>query len=313
MLPRGVLIFLCATLGAVLLLCDQALDGRFPAEPGRRYAAAYYRSGVPGRGGQSIEVFPLSGNSFGIPLPFVLGRVAYSPMGDSLYGEVGGNVSAGSRIVRIQFDPTRVTGVSESAGIGALHSMAITSAGVIIFSGSEDFGGGRSCGIFSIDPSTHMVRKVLDDAGTGCRYASAWLGISVSPDGRRAAAVRGGDLAVIDLVSGSSESLGGGFREADWSPDGKWIAAVVQGSREEGVLFDASTLARLRVLRLSGAKWSPDSKVLLGLTSHGCGSMPYAGTLEMVELASGTATQLSSSKCQVNQATIGWINGVSSR
>lgn len=277
------------------------------------YSAAYYSSGVPGRGGQRIEVYPLAGNSFAIPLPLVLGRIAYSPKGDSLYGAVAANASAGLRIVRVQFDPTRVTGIPGSAGIGELHSLAITSAGGVVFSGSEDSGEGRSCGIFRIDPVRHGVHKVLDNPGDGCRYVSAWLRISVSPDDRRVLAVRRGELGVIDLVSGSSQSLGGGFADGEWSPDGKWIAALVEGSREEGVLFDANTLARQRVLKISGVKWSPDSRFLLGLTPRGCGSTPYAGTLEMFELASEKVTELASSKCQVNQPTIGWINVLRSR
>jgi hypothetical protein len=310
--PKAGLVVLCASLGTALLLCGQVSSRRVPEGPGRPYSAAYYRSGVPGRGGQSVEVFPYAGDSFGIPLPLLLGRVAYSPKGDSLYGEVGVNASAGSRIVRVQFEPTRVTGVSGSAGIGELHSLAITSAGGVVFSGSEDAGEGRSCGVFSIDPVTHVVHKILDDPGAGCRYASAWLRISVSPDGRRAVAVRAGELAVIDLVSGSSQRIGVGFQEGDWSPDGRWIAAVAAGGQGDA-LFDAGTLARLRDLTVSGARWSPDSRFLLGLTSRGCGSMPYAGTLEMVELVSGKATELTSSKCRVNQPTIGWLSVVEAR
>jgi len=299
--------FVC---GASLLFCGQASGPGFLASP---YSAAYYRSGTPGRDDQSIEVFALAGSPLKIPLPVVLGRIAYSPQGDSVYGEVALGAAAGSRIVRVQFEPTRFAGVPGSAGVGKLNSIAVAPNGTIVFSGSYASGEVHDCGVFVLDPAVPRVRKVLDQADTGCRYAPAWLALSVSPDGVRAAAVRSGELDVIDLVSGTVKSIGTGFQEANWSPDGRWLAGLVDGDKEEAVLFDARTLARGKVLGISGARWSPDSTFLLGLTPHGCGSMSYAGTLEAVEVASGRRAQFESSHCRVNQATFGWIRTAKAR
>jgi WD40 repeat protein len=243
----------------------------------------------------------------------MLGRIAYSPSGDSLDGEVAAGAAAGSRIVSVQFGPTRIAGVPGSVGVGKLNSIAIAPNGIIVFSGSYGTGKDHGCGVFLLDPAVPHVRKVLDQAGADCRYAAAWLRVSVSPDGLHAVAVRGGELAVIDLVSGAIKSIGTGFQEANWSPDGQWLAALVDGDREEAVLFDARTVARGKVLKISGAKWSPDSRFLLGLTSSGCGSMSYAGTLETVEVASGKRAQIESSHCRVNQATFGWIRAMSAQ
>jgi hypothetical protein len=107
------------------------------------------------------------------------------------------------------------------------------------------------------------------------------------------------------MTTGDVRSMGNGFQEAAWSPDGRWIAEL-KDSTEEALLIETRNFLTLRVLKTSGVTWSPDSKYLLGLSAKGCSG--YSGTLEMVEAASGKKTIIASSKCKVNQTTAGWIS-----
>jgi Tol biopolymer transport system component len=99
----------------------------------------------------------------------------------------------------------------------------------------------------------------------------------VAPDGRRAAAVRGGagalDLVVVDLETGETRVLvesapGDGFAAVRWSPDGGRIAASrYTGGRIDLVLVDAGT-GRTRTVTADDAMdmapaWSPDGRWLL--------------------------------------------------
>src|SRR5258708_38422900 len=68
-----------------------------------------------------------------------------------------------------------------------------------------------------------------------------------------------GRLELIGLVDGATRSRGE-LEKPDWSPDGKWIAAV-EWRRRRLILIDSANLFQRR---LPGyclePKWSPDSK-----------------------------------------------------
>jgi hypothetical protein len=114
-------------------------------------------------------------------------------------------------------------------------------------------------------------------------------------------------VELIDIVRGTTKPLGDEFFLAAWSPDGRWLAALENGENGRTVLMDAATLSRQRVLEHSELDWSPDSRYLLGTKRHdGCGRYE-GGTLEAIDVENGERTTIASSKCQVDQATTGWV------
>jgi len=113
-------------------------------------------------------------------------------------------------------------------------------------------------------------------------------------------------LELVDLDHVTSKPLGDGLFMAAWSPDGKWLAALLEtAGKHETVLMDASSLKRVRVLGDSDLEWSPDSRYLLGVDDH-CGA--YYGTLVMMDIETGSRTSIESSRCKINQDTIGWVS-----
>lgn len=270
------------------------------------YAGAFYSSGGAGLNQQRLEVFPISGASLSIPLEFPLGRLVYATDGKSIYTTAR---VFGTRwgIAKLEFLPTRSTPLLGSSGVDDVHSFAVsTREEKIVFSGRYNNGEDMGCGLFELVLATQRISKVFE--GTpDCGYVSAWLHISLSPDGLRAVAVRKHRVELIDLVTGATKSLGDGFSEAAWSPDGHWIAAFEDGSQEKAVLIQTEGLSNRRMLKTSGVQWSPDSKYLLGFRGGGCGLFAYSGSLEMVDILSGKRTTIKSSKCKVNQSTTGWV------
>jgi WD40 repeat protein len=299
--------FLATAAATVVVVSGQTIDLKGNRVSYCSYEAAVYSSGVPGRGGQNLILFPPVGKPLQIGIPVALGRLAYSPDGTSIYAGAAGESDPRGRLVQVQILPTQSHYLPESANIGELHSIASDGRDLILFSGSYGPVGSRSCGMFLLRLREKVVSKVLDDQSDGCRFVSGWLAVSLSPDGHRGTAVHNGDLVVFDLPSGNSRVLGRGFERASWSQDGKWLAALVVGNNETVVLFDAETLMRRRTLKSSGVAWSPDSKYLLGQTSRGCGLLSYAGSLEKIEVSSGKRMVIATSRCQVNRATYGWV------
>jgi Tol biopolymer transport system component len=135
---------------------------------------------------------------------------------------------------------------------------------------------------------------------------SAWQYLAVSPDGKRAAAMRERALEVIDLRNGSIRTLSEDLQEGAWSPDGRWLAAI-DWKKGRTVLMDATTLVPRRILRESNADWSPDSRYLLGVKKFDlCG--PYSGTFEATNIETSKAVTIKSSHCKVNRATSGSVS-----
>jgi WD40 repeat protein len=173
----------------------------------------------------------------------------------------------------------------------------------ILFSGTG-LRGSDVRGLFDLTLPEAKPRTILRQMDN--RPPSLWLNLSLSTDNKRAVATQNGRLAVIDLVRGTVEPLGDDLFIAAWSPDGRWLAALKKGEGGHTIIMDAATLSRRRVLGPSELDWSPDSHYLLGIKQHDrCG--PYYGTLEAIDVESGARTTIESSKCQVNQATTGWV------
>ena len=138
-----------------------------------------------------------------------------------------------------------------------------------------------------------------------CQYKSAWLSLSLSPDGRKAVGIHSGRLELIDLEHSSARLLGEGFAKAAWSPDGQWVAALENGGRSRTILLTTDGFTTRKILGTTEAERSPDSRYLLSVSARDhCG--PDYGTLEYVEVATGKRSVIESSRCKVNQTTTGW-------
>jgi WD40 repeat protein len=286
-------------IGLSVALSAQQRDGKEPIS--HLYNAAVYRSGGAFTGNQQLIVFPIVGKEFSIPLPFALGRFTFGPDGKALYAQAfieSPGVRPSPGIFKIEFNPTRVNPVLPgSAALGSANSLAVSKR--------QDKIVVSACGVLELDLAEGKARKVLE--GPGCHYKTAELYLSLSPEGDQAVACHNHSLELIDLIHGSTKSLGEGFQEASWSPDGKWIAALEAGGQERTILIDTSDFTKRRTLANSNAQWSPDSRYLLAWRAHAlCG--PYFGTLETIDVETGKESVIESSRCKVSESTTGWIS-----
>jgi hypothetical protein len=156
--------------------------------------AAYYPAFCSSPGGSvgldNLEVFPDKGKAIRVSLPFGLGRFAYGPDGRTLYGERRNELTAGSKheLYRIDLRPIRVTAVPAQASLKPIHSIAVSlREDRLLISGGYEEEGNQHCGVFAISLPTGALMSVLKSPD--CKYMSAWVGLSLSPDGKRAAAV----------------------------------------------------------------------------------------------------------------------------
>jgi WD40 repeat protein len=114
-------------------------------------------------------------------------------------------------------------------------------------------------------------------------------------------------LELIDTETKAVQSLGDGYYDAAWSPDGRWIAALGDNG-DHTVLIDATTFDRRRTLPPSEVIWSPDSRSLLASRLHWRCLSQYVGTLELIDITSGKTSIIRSSACQISMLVFGWIN-----
>jgi len=287
----------------------------FAQAPGREFtpkssfAPAFYDPGGAFKNEQELVVFPPGAEVLTIPLPFGLGYSAPSPDGKALYAQrffdpTGPN----SGLYKIEFGPTRVSRVAGTErltsvfGIGASRTKIVVSAGYLNSAGFLDE---KSCGMYELTLASGKVRKILSNAD--CKYKSSWGSVSLSPDGDQFVAVHEARLMLVNLETGAVRSLGDGFYQAAWSPDGSWIAALEYGGRSGTILIDTSTFNKRRELPKSGMVWSPDSRhiVVVGQQSR-CGD--ESGTLELIDIENGRVAPVGGTTCKVSSSIIGWLN-----
>jgi WD40 repeat protein len=278
-----------------LVSAGQLKASALPREYPYRPAFISTISAPPGH--TELVVFPLDGKAFKIPIRSVA-SVFFGPTGRALYGACTpypaiGDARLKMATCKIDLKTGSTVPVVGSTGLHGYYASAV--------SNNEDRMVFLGVG--------HLVELTLPDGKIrtvplegAAQYR--WTHVSLSPDGERAVAVRNGRLELIHLSHGITEPLGDEFFIAEWSPDGKWLAAVEKGDAGRTILMDATTLTRRRVLGPSELDWSPDSRYLLGFKS--CDA--YYGTLEAIDVGTGERTTIQSSKCQVNQATTGWVS-----
>lgn len=298
-----------------LLVCTVIMYGQQPKAESipNTYYAAFLAFGEDLNVSEGIEIFPLEGKEFTIPLPFAVRALAYGPDGEALFGVVAfgpGSKAKPAGLCRIELRPVRTIPVPGS-NIFGINSLAVSAhQNRIIISGIRKARSVEERGIFELNPLTGESRLLVPNdkpkLGNLFPAQSAWSHLAVTPDGKRAVAVRQKVLEVIDLITGDIKQLSSNLEFGTWSPDGKWLAAV-DWKKGRTVLMDAATLVPQRTLSESNLDWSPDSRYLLGAKKNDlCG--PYFATLEATNIETGKAVTISSSHCKVNRATTGWVS-----
>src|ERR1035438_3432289 len=126
-------------------------------------------------------------------------------------------------VLKIGLHPVRTKLISGSKAFG-ISSLAIPAHDdKIIISGvrNQVTQATEVRGIFELNPANGESRVLALNEKPKARD-SAWMGLAVSPDGRRAAAMRQRILEVIDLTDGSVRTLSPDLELGTWSPDGMW-------------------------------------------------------------------------------------------
>jgi len=245
-------------------------------------------------GHTELVVFPIIGKSFRISIRTGSQPLAFSPDGRALVGPCTPDPVRADEPIQIGLCRIDLVTGSTTPVDGSLHPVRDDVANF-----KKDFFD-RVLGFTSRDgqPKTIVMQHP---------EKHPWQYVSVAPDGLRAVATQYGHLELIDVARGTAEPLDARFFLAAWSPDGRWLAAVERGENGRTILMDAKDLTPRRVLGNSELDWSPDSRYLLGMKRHDwCGS--YSGTLEAIDIETGKRKTIESSKCQVNQATTGWVS-----
>jgi hypothetical protein len=204
-------------------------------------------------------------------------------------------------LYKIEFNPIRATLIPGTQDIGEVHSIAVSAQeDKLVVSGR--YRRNQPCGVFEIHLPGGLVDNIIETPD--CRYVSAWLSLSLSPTAEHGVAVHERHLELIDFAKKSVVSLGDGYSEASWSPDGRWIAAL-EWAKQRTVLLDGREFSGRAVLGDSEVRWSPESRFLLRVRP--C-RFSDSGTIEALEIASGKTVVVKSSNCEVYQPTTGWVS-----
>ena len=247
----------------------------------------------------SLVLFPRPAKDYTVPLPPGLtGTFNYratSPDGRSLFGVAPREDYGGLK--KVEFNPVRLTVVPGSAGLGYITSITVSPTTGRIFVAASTLSDGKpQCGDFEIDPLGGSFRALRLGTAPGCEGP-------VSPDGTLGLHSDGDRLSVLNLATGASTPLGIGLKEAIWSPDGRWIAAVLEKSGQRtALLIDASNPSKRRRLGVaqSAMIWSPDSRYLLLQKSQiSCWPTLYGTSLEVIDISARKRSLVKSSHCKI--------------
>jgi WD40 repeat protein len=260
------------------------------------FSPANYIGGDP----HVLRIFPPTGAAIQVPLPFALGRVAFGSDGKALY-------VARDRLLKIEFNPVRMSTVPGTEGFDTSGLAVSQRQDMILISGAHTQDHRRVCGLFEVKTLDGSLRQVL--TSSGCDYVSAWTEISLSPAAEQAVALHNRRFEMIDLVRATTRPLDANFWAAEWSPDGKWIAALA-GEESQLWLVDPSDLSRRRDLGKTGGgvHWSPDSRYLLLFADSLLCNIEDRYSMETLEVASGKRSVVKSSRCQIVGAASGWMS-----
>ena len=137
--------------------------------------------------------------------------------------------------------------------------------------------------LYRLDPATKKTEQIHITLGSDLVYARAERmnvgkkgrsSFSLSPDGKRMAITARGEVFDVPVGKGITRNItktpGSNERSADWSPDGKYIAFIGDGTGETEVyLYDVAAggepvqITKDNDTYIRGLQWSPDSKHIL--------------------------------------------------
>lgn len=137
--------------------------------------------------------------------------------------------------------------------------------------------------LYKLDPATKATEQIHITLGSDLVYARAERmnvgkkgrsSFSLSPDGKRMAITARGELFDVPVGKGITRNItktpGSNERSADWSPDGKYIAFIGDGTGETEVyLYDVAAggepvqVTKDNDTYIRDLQWSPDSKHIL--------------------------------------------------
>ena len=132
--------------------------------------------------------------------------------------------------------------------------------------------------LYKLDPATKKAEQIHITLTSDLVYSRPELkkvsgrGVSVSPDGKRAAVTARGEVFDVPVGKGITRNItqtpGANERSATWSPDGKYIAYISDSTGENEVyLYDPATGTTVQATKdndtyISNLMWAPDSKHL---------------------------------------------------
>ncbi len=132
--------------------------------------------------------------------------------------------------------------------------------------------------LYKLDPATKKAEQIHISLTSDLVYSRPELkkvsgrGISVSPDGKRAAVTARGEVFDVPVGKGITRNItqtpGANERSATWSPDGKYIAYISDSTGENEIyLYEPSNGTTVQATKdndtyISNVMWAPDSKHL---------------------------------------------------
>jgi len=265
---------------------------------------------------QELEVFPPNGKAFRLRLPASLDVLAYGADGKALYarhfGGMGKLEPPEPGLVKIEFNPTRLSAVPGSTALSIYYALAVSPHQDRLIISGHEAGARRSlCGIFELSLPAGSLRKIVESPTCdpiADPPPTRWSEISLSPDGARAVALRNYHLELISLSDGKISVLGGGaYLMGSWSPDGRWLAAT-KIADDNTMLLDARTLTDGRSIGITDLEWSPDSRYLLARKRSVLCGLGEVATFETVDFETGRRTEVKSSRCLIDRARTGWVS-----
>lgn len=136
--------------------------------------------------------------------------------------------------------------------------------------------------LYKLEPSTKKVERIHVSLSSDLVYArperrNLGLGrgdFSVSPDGKRVAVASRGEIFDLPVGKGVTRNLsrtpGSNDRDVVWSPDGKWVSFIGDGTGETEIyLYDVekggvpAQVTSGSDTYIRSTKWSPDGKHIL--------------------------------------------------
>lgn len=309
--------------GALVFFTATGLSQNAGVAIAPRFAPAYY-SGTQSESPQ-IVVFPPGRESIVIPLrvPNLLRYLAFTRDGRQIFGTINtmrapkapghGALPGSPRLVRVDIESRSVTTVADLVGLDGVLGLAVTPRGDRIFVAGTGWMGKVGCDLFAIDTAGKNMRLVVPNFG--CKVGG------VSPDGDKMLVPRGAGLDVVDIATGAGVPLGNGFWKGDWSPNGRWIAALrtdpgipaARSRLSKTVLIDANDLSQRKVMGGGSdneVTWSPDSRYLLySAWEPPCPKGGDDPSLLIMDVETGKRGIVGGSRCKVNPYRyVGWVS-----